>query len=140
MNSRKRILLVDDDRDYVRSLEAYLRAGGYEVLTARNGLQGLRMAQLHLPDLIVMDVIMDERTEGFFTLQDLRQIPALEKTPVFIASAVYSEVEGFQVAPETKWLPYDEFFVKPLDFPNLLERIRERIGPGKSVVTAEVED
>ena len=140
MTKRKRVLLVDDDRDYVRSLEAYLRAEGYELLIARNGLQGLQMAQLHLPDLIVMDVIMDERTEGFFTLQELRQVPALENIPVFMASAVYSEVAGFRIAPETKWLPYDEFFAKPLNLQNLLERIRERIGPGRSVVSEEVKD
>jgi CheY-like chemotaxis protein len=127
MALKNKILIVDDDADFAEALSSFLEANGYQVIQARDGSEGLRLAKTQRPDLILMDVIMRERTEGFFTIQEIRHTPGLENTPVFVLSSIYSQVPGFRVTPEASWLSHDEFFAKPVDPPQLLEKIRSRL-------------
>jgi two-component system, OmpR family, response regulator len=124
----RKILIVDDDRDFVEALAAYLGAEGYVVERAHSGREGLEAAQSARPDLILMDVVMAERTEGFFTVQQLRRLPELKQIPIFIVSSLYASVPGFRVTPERSWLAHDAFFPKPVDLPALLARIRAALG------------
>ncbi len=127
MPLNKKILIVDDDADFVEALSSFLEANDYQVLQAGDGSEGLRVAKAEHPDLILMDVMMRERTEGFFTVQEMRRTPGLEDTPVFILSSIYSQIPGFRITPEASWLAHDEFFAKPVDPPQLLEKIRQRL-------------
>ncbi len=61
----KKILIVDDDRDLVASLERVLRGNGYDVATAYSGAEGLRALLAERPDLVVLDVMMETDTAGF---------------------------------------------------------------------------
>jgi len=121
-------LVVDDDPDFTASLSFFLEENGYQVLLAHDGTEGLRLAALHHPDLILMDIMMDERTEGLFTVQELRRDAGLRNIPVFVVSALYSEVPEFQVAPDKAWTGHDEFVRKPVNMPELLGLIRKRLG------------
>ncbi len=127
MTPSGRILVVDDDRDFVQALTALLERHGYEVLCAYDGRTGVLRARREAPDLILVDVMMDERTEGFFVVQELRRVPELEGVPIFVVSAVYEQVPEFQVPPDRAWLPYDAFFRKPIDPEALLAQIREAL-------------
>ena len=127
--SPKKVLIVDDDADFAEALSFFLETHGYAVLKARDATQGLALAKLERPDLILMDVIMTERTEGFFAVQEIRRTPELKDSPVFILTSLYSKVADFRVSPDSGWTGHDEFFPKPVDLPFLLERIRQRIGP-----------
>lgn len=120
----KKILIVDDDDDFVAAMSSFLEASGYAVLRAANGSDGLKIARLERPDLVLMDVIMKERTEGFFTVQEMRRMPELAGMPIFVLSSLYLQVPEFRIAPEAGWLAHDEFFAKPVDLPHLLEKIR----------------
>jgi len=121
---KSRILIVDDDADFSEALSSFLEAHGFEVLRAVNGSEGLKMAKLDRPDLVLMDVIMRERTEGFFTVQEMRRTPELAGMPIFVLSSLYSQIPDFRIAPEAGWLAHDEFFSKPVNLPQLLERIQ----------------
>src|SRR5512140_558532 len=99
MSQKKKVLIIDDDPDYVEAISALLSASGYEVSRAADGTEGLHMAKALQPDLILLDVMMAERTEGFFTLQTMRSIPALAHTPIVVASSVYAEFPRFRVSP-----------------------------------------
>jgi len=125
----KRILIVDDDADFSEALAVYLEQHGYGVLRAQDGRAGLRLARLERPDLIIMDIMMDERTEGFFTIQEIRHTPELVAVPIFVLSALYGRVPDFRIAPDSGWMAEDEFLSKPVDLPQLLEKVRRRIGP-----------
>lgn len=131
-DARPRVLLVDDDADFACATAAFLESHGYDVAEARDAREGLLAARRTRPDLILMDVMMKERTEGFFAVQELRRDPALAGIPVFVVSSLYSDVPGFRVAAEHAWLRHDEFLPKPLDLDQLLERIRARLGGGAS--------
>jgi len=123
----EKILIVDDDRDFVEAVSTFLEAHHYVVLKAYDGQEGLKQARVNLPDLILMDVMMKERTEGFFTIQEIRRIPELKKTPIFIVSSLYSLIPDFRVTPNKGWLAHDDFMPKPLDLAELLEKIRQRL-------------
>jgi DNA-binding response OmpR family regulator len=123
----QKILIVDDDRDYVEALSTFLEAHHFVVLKAHNGAEGLMLAKMQHPDLIIMDVIMSERTEGFFTVQEIRHIEALKTVPIFVLSSLYSRVTDFGVPPDSSWLAHDEFLAKPVNMSELLEKIQHRL-------------
>ncbi len=126
--SERTILVVDDDRDYSEAVATFLRANGYRVVQAFDGREGLKLARMERPDLIVMDVIMNERTEGFFTVQEMRREASLDGVPIFVASSLYAQVPDFRVEPDRGWLAHDEFFAKPVDLDEFLARIEARLG------------
>ncbi len=127
--TKKQILIVDDDADLTEALAFFLEQHGYAVLRAHDGRQGLQVARLEQPDLIIMDIMMNERTEGLFTIQEIRHTPELKSLPVFVLSALYDRSPDFRIAPDAGWMAHDEFFSKPVELPQLLEKIRQRIGP-----------
>jgi CheY-like chemotaxis protein len=124
MSEPKKVLIVDDDPDFVSAIEALFHSSGYEVRNACNGQEGLQIAKAYRPDLILLDVMMRERTEGFFTLQEIRRSPALRQTPVIVVSSIYADQPVFRVSPEAGWLPANLFLPKPVDPARLLEEAR----------------
>ncbi len=126
----KTILMVDDDRDFVEAVSSFLESNGYRVVRAYDGREGLRLAKMEQPDLILMDIVMSERTEGFFAVQELRRVPGLSTVPIFVVSSLYQSLPDFRIPPESEWLSHDEFFAKPVDLSVFLDKIRGRIGDG----------
>jgi CheY-like chemotaxis protein len=124
MSESKTVLIIDDDRDFVCAIEALLQSSGYQVRSAFNGREGLHLARTLKPNLILLDIIMTERTEGIFMLQEARRIPELSKIPVIVISSIYSDQPIFRVSPEAGWLPADLFLAKPVDPARLLEEVR----------------
>jgi len=129
----RKILIVDDDTDFVEAVSSYMEANDYSVLKAYNGQDGLRLAKMVHPDLIIMDIMMTERTEGFFAIQEIRRTPELETVPVIVLSSLWSGVTDFQVVPERGWLAHDKFIAKPVDLPYLLQEIRLCMGDNERV-------
>jgi CheY-like chemotaxis protein len=124
MNEPKRVLIVDDDPDFVSAIEALFQASGCEVRSASNGEEGIQAAKTFRPDLILLDVMMRERTEGFFALQEIRRSTLLRQTPVIVVSSIYADLPAFRVSPEAGWLPANLFLPKPVDPTRLLDEAR----------------
>jgi two-component system alkaline phosphatase synthesis response regulator PhoP len=124
MNEIKTVLIIDDDGDYVKAIQALLESSGYTVRSAFNGRDGLELAKTLQPDLILLDVMMSERTEGFFVLQEMRRVPSLSITPVIVMSSIYSDVPTFRVDPKAGWLPADLFLAKPVEPASLLAEVK----------------
>jgi len=127
ISEAEKILIVDDDRDFVEAVSAFLEAHNYVVLKAQDGREGLKLAKMQRPDLIIMDIIMNERTEGFFTVQEIRRTTELETVPIFILSSLYSQAPDFGIPPNSSWLAHDEFLSKPVNMPDLLEKVQRRM-------------
>jgi len=128
MREDKRILIVDDDHDFVEAVACYLEANGLTVLRAYDGAEGIRVAKMERPDLILMDIMMNERTEGFFTVQEIRRDPTLRNVPIFILSSFCTRLPDFEIPSSGGWLAHDLFFAKPVNTVQLLEKIRQRLG------------
>ena len=130
---RFRILAVDDDERIVNFLRAKLKASGYEVLTASNGIEGLEQAQAQEPDLIVLDLLMP-KMDGLEMLKELRSFSAV---PVIILTAKGADadrIKGLQLGA-------DDYLPKPFNPDELVARIeavRRRLEPGERVKAPEV--
>jgi DNA-binding response OmpR family regulator len=120
------VLLVDDEQRILNFLTSKLRASGYEVLTASNGVEALEEVQAQEPDLVVLDVLMPKK-DGFETLKELRAFSAV---PVIILSAKGSnadKVKGLSIGA-------DDYLAKPFSPEELIARIeavRRRLLPGE---------
>ena len=88
----RRILIVDDEPNIVTSLEFLMRGSSYEVRVARNGEEALRRAESFRPDLILLDVMMPQRS-GFEVCQKIRQNPALRDVKIVMLTAKGRDVE-----------------------------------------------
>lgn len=113
------ILVVDDDPFIARLLDIELRAAGYEVRVANDGLQALELARERCPDLVLADVMMPN-IDGFELTRRLRQDSRTATVSVIMLTArglSADKLEGFAVGA-------DDYIVKPFDTPELLARIR----------------
>jgi CheY-like chemotaxis protein len=137
-SARPKILIVDDDADFRESLAVFLESHGYAVLHAPDSEQGLLRARLERPALILMDLMMSERTEGCFAIQQIRRSPELQNIPVFVVSSLYDKAPDFRIPPDRAWLGHDEFFPKPVDLERLLEAIRRYLA-GAGAAQAEAQ-
>jgi DNA-binding response OmpR family regulator len=124
----KRILIVDDDRDFAEAVACFLEANRFTVFKAHDGKEGVKLAKLERPDLILMDIMMNERTEGFFTIQEMRRDAELKNVPIFVISSFCTHLPDFEIPQSGGWMAHDMFFSKPVDLNQLLEQIRQRLG------------
>ena len=90
MNRKARILLIDDDIDFVDGMKVILGSKPYEVIVAHNGDEGINKARKENPDLILLDVIMPVKN-GFMAAEQLKKDPQLKKIPVLMLTAFSSK-------------------------------------------------
>ena len=115
--SGKRVLLVDDDTEIVESMRTVLESRGYEILVARDGNQGLMMAEKEEPDLVVLDMMMPKRS-GFLVLEKLRRT-----RPVPMRVIMITANEGSRHKAYAEMLGVDDYIRKPFAMDRLLESI-----------------
>lgn len=114
---QKRILLVDDDREIVDSMRAALEANGYEILTARDGNQGLAMAERDDPDLVILDMMMPKRS-GFLVLEKLRRTRRVPMRVIMITAN-----EGSRHKAYAEMLGVDDYLRKPFAMDRLIDSV-----------------
>lgn len=117
MSDKRRVLLVDDDVDFLEANRVALEARGFEVLTASDSRHGVEVATKEHPDLIIMDLMMERLYAGFSAVQALAAHEATAEIPVIMVSAVTTET-GFRVDDQEQrpeWLRVVEFINKPID-------------------------
>ncbi len=113
----KRVLLVDDDSEIVESMRTVLESRGYEILIARDGNQGLMMAEKDEPDLVVLDMMMPKRS-GFLVLEKLRR-----SRPVPMKVIMITANEGSRHKAYAEMLGVDDYIRKPFAMDRLLASI-----------------
>lgn len=86
MQAKRKVLLIDDDREIQRCLAVRLRAAGYDVTVASNGRQGIDAASRQKPDVILLDMLMPVM-DGLTTLQELRDAQGGNSIPVVALTA-----------------------------------------------------
>jgi CheY-like chemotaxis protein len=106
MTAKKKILLIDDDKDFLFATKLILEKGGYEVFMAEDGRRGVEMWKSVSPDLAIIDMMMETWGEGFEVLKKIRATDTGKDTPLFMLSAV--DLQG----------PYQSFEA-PSDFPRV---------------------
>ena len=122
----KRILVVEDDPVNAAMLHDYLEAYGYSISVATSGPAGVSMFKEQLPDLAIVDVLLP-RTNGFEVCFEIKRTAHGKKTPVFLMSAVYKDLERPEIYAKND-LQAQAYFVKPFDLAQLLRRVQLFIG------------
>ena len=123
---RFRVLIVDDEPGILKFLNLKLKASGYGVLTANNGLEALAQVQAQQPDLLVLDVVMPGM-DGFETL---KQIRAISSVPVIILSAREANTDKIKGLT----MGADDYLAKPFNPDELVARIeavKRRLAPAE---------
>lgn len=113
----KRILLVDDDAEIIESLRFALAKQGYEVLVARDGNQGLVLAERESPDLVILDMMMPKRS-GFLVLEKLRRTHVVPIRVIMITAN-----EGSRHKAYAEMLGVDDYIRKPFAMDRLLDSV-----------------
>ena len=114
----KRVLLVDDDAEIIESMRTVLESRGYEILVARDGNQGLVMAEKEEPDLVVLDMMMPKRS-GFLVLEKLRRSRSVPMRVIMITAN-----EGRRHKAYAEMLGVDDYIRKPFAMDRLLESVQ----------------
>ena len=106
--SLKKILIVDDEPAIIEILSSRLKATGYEICTARDGVEAIAKVKSEKPDLIIMDVLMPRMT-GFEAMKKIRDMPEGHGVPALVISAkgsmrdYFSDITGVEFIPK----PYE---------------------------------
>ena len=122
------ILIIDDDPDFREAMATLLEAKGYEVETASDGSEGMEMARKSAPGLILLDVMMSGRTEGFDVARKIRDDDSLKNIPVVLTTGIRKDMNlPFGFEPDADWLPVKVILEKPIKPDVLLKAVEENI-------------
>ncbi|PTN10684.1 response regulator transcription factor [Mangrovibacterium marinum] len=131
-----KILLVDDEVDILEFISYNLEKEGFQVFTAQNGAEAIKIAEKNVPHLIILDVMMPEM-DGIAACEELRKIPALQTCIIAFLTARgedYSQIAGFEAGA-------DDYITKPIRPKVLVSRVKallKRTGGGGGATAAAV--
>ena len=125
--AKSKILLVDDDPDFLDATKQILLANQYDVVTASNGEEGIAKAKIENPDIIILDVIMPGK-DGFTTCYELRKFPQTRPIPIIMLTAVGQQLTkpeyGQEIAIDHL---ADDYIDKPVEMQVLLKKIEKHL-------------
>jgi len=116
----KKILIVDDEKDFVRIVKQTLVSGGYQVLTAGDGKEAIEKVRNEAPDLMILDINMPDM-DGYEVCKKLRQDPVYRRLPIIMLTVrkdVKDQVKGMELGS-------DEYITKPFNPEELLIRVKK---------------
>jgi CheY-like chemotaxis protein len=124
--NKKRILIVDDDADFVLTVRMILESAGYVVEDAPNGTAGLEKMRANRPNMVLMDVMMANPLDGYYATQAIFDDPELSQIPVLMVSAIASTQYAASF-PTDQYLNIVDFVAKPPDPEQLLAKVKDWI-------------
>lgn len=132
-----KIICIDDDRDILDACEVVLQSRGHTVATAVNGKEGYEKALVFKPDLIILDVMMDNPTEGFHTSYKFRRDESLKFIPIMMLTAVNKTSPQKFGEDDGEFLPVDAFMEKPVEPEAFLAKVNELLALKKEQINIE---
>jgi two-component system alkaline phosphatase synthesis response regulator PhoP len=134
MTERKKLMIIDDDPDFVAGIRAVLDAAGYETEVAYNPKDGFAALKARPHDLLLLDIMMGRGAEGVMMARKIRKEPSLEKLPILIITGIREQIAfmfpGQAVHPN--FVPLNELIEKPVEPDLLLERVAALIAASES--------
>jgi CheY-like chemotaxis protein len=124
---RAKILIVDDDADFTEVLKATLESERYNVAAATDRTEGMEKIRIYKPDLIILDVMLSEWSDGFVMSRELKKDPQFKDIPILMLTAVRnrSGIDFKSTAGDPTWCPVDVFLDKPVEPDVLLAEVRK---------------
>jgi CheY-like chemotaxis protein len=117
-----KVLVVDDDPDFVKVTSKVLTKAGYEVVSAANGAKALQAMRQESPDVVLLDIMMSYILDGLDVSREMAEDPQLRDIPVIMVTSL-TGVKGSGMFPTDEYIPVDEWLSKPVDPETLLDRV-----------------
>lgn len=124
--SKAKILIVDDDPDFVEYTRTVLEAADYRVVSAGNSDQGMLTLNREKPDLVVLDVIMSSILDGLSMSQRMADHPDYEHIPIVMVTSI-ANTDYLALFPTDESIHIDAFLTKPIAPADLLQQIKRLI-------------
>ena len=121
-----KVLVVDDDPDFVKVTSVVLEKAGYEVASAANGAKALQAMRQNPPDVVLLDIMMSYILDGLDVSREMAEDPELKDIPVIMVTSL-TGVKGSGVFPTDEYVPVDEWLAKPVDPETMLARVSEAL-------------
>jgi CheY-like chemotaxis protein len=125
----KKVLIVDDDSDFVEATKGVLESKGFSVSSEGNGKDGLEAMKKSIPDLLLLDVMMTTKDEGFELSRKIAADEKLKKIPVIMITGIRKDMNlpfGFEA--DKDWLPVAVVLEKPVRPDQLLKEVNKALG------------
>ncbi len=128
MAQSAKILVIEDDPDYQLVIEEILKSGGYTVVAASSGEEGLKKMVSERPDLIILDVMMERTISGFEVAKRIKskdpgsEFAQFASIPILILTAIH-DTTFFRFQPDGDFLPVEDFMEKPPVREEVLKRV-----------------
>jgi CheY-like chemotaxis protein len=121
-----KVLVVDDDPDFVKVTSKVLEKAGHEVVAAANGAKALQAMRQDPPDVVLLDIMMSYILDGLDVSREMAEDPSLKDIPVIMVTSL-TGVKGSGMFPTDEYVPVDEWLSKPVDPAALLARVSEAL-------------
>lgn len=125
MNTQKKLIIIDDDPDFVAGIKSVLETANYSVDVAYNPKEGFKALQTNRYDLLLLDIMMGRGAEGVALARKIRKDPKLRELPVLIITGLREQIAflfpGQSVHPH--FVENDELLEKPVEPKLLLEKV-----------------
>jgi CheY-like chemotaxis protein len=126
MAQGRRILVVDDDPIYVKSTKVVLESHGYQVISAQNGDEALAQMNQEMPDLVLLDVMMDWVLEGVTVSQEMMSRRELRRVPIIMVTSI-RDSEYLGLFPQDQYLHIDSWLDKPCAPDKLVSEVEKTL-------------
>lgn len=124
-----KILVVDDDPDFVRATKIVLEKYDHEVITASSGDTGYRRAKEDRPALVVLDVIMDTVLDGLSVTQRMHDDPELSEIPIIMVTSI-ANTDYAELFPTDEFIHINAFLSKPFSAEALMKQVNKYLPKG----------
>jgi len=120
MEGQKKILIVDDEEDIQKLLKIRLEQESFTVLVAGDGEKGIKLAELEMPDLIILDIMMP-KIDGYSCLKEIRRVQKTRNIPILMMSGKEEE----KVRDLFAFQKISGYLEKPFELDNLVAKAKE---------------
>ncbi|MGQ9696925.1 MAG: response regulator transcription factor [Armatimonadota bacterium] len=135
MSRKAKVLVVDDDPDFVEVARMALQAEGFEVLVADDSRDGVAKARNEEPDVVILDLMMERLDSGFAVARELRSNHHTVSSKILMVTGITQKV-GFDLTPENQKeledLKVDAYLNKPISPAELVRKVRELAEAGQA--------
>lgn len=125
-----KILVVDDDPDFLEATRMVLEPAGYKVITAMDGEEGLERSRVENPDLVILDVIMTTVLDGLSMSQRMSEDPEQAAIPILMVTSIANS-DYRELFPTDEYIHIDDFVSKPIAPDDLLDRVDRLLKRGR---------
>ncbi len=131
MKTNPKILIIDDDLDFIEIGRLNLEEKGYQVRSASSGEEGWEMVEKETPDLIILDLMMEDLDSGLALSRKIKGTPRYASIPILMLTSISRET-GMDFTPKSsedlRKLNVDDFHPKPIKGRTLLEKVEKLLG------------